>query len=233
MRESALIPVDSHLSFLPLNLFLAGPGTSLNAGHFIGSTQQLTWFEADLIKANINRAHVPWIIVAGHRSFYSSQSTKPCVSCRLAFEHLLYQYEVDIYFGAHAHWYERFYPIEMDTLQIVSMNYTNIKKPIYITNGGAGNPGCGEPEVLQPLNFSAKIAYRCGYGQLIVTNATHAQWNFYLSENQTLYDQIDIIKQRSAADSHSHASEQLIDSMKSMMVLNTLAFLLLFSSLTY
>jgi hypothetical protein len=175
---------------------LLGPGTYLDAGNFIGLTQQLTWFEQDLIKANANRAQVPWIIVAGHRSFYSSQSSKVCIPCRLAFEHLLYQYDVDVYFAGHSHWYERFYPIEINATEIISLNYTNITQPIYITNGGAGNPSCGESNINQPLNFSAKIVYQCGYGQFIVYNSTHAQWNFYLSENQSLVDQIDIIKQR-------------------------------------
>jgi len=190
-------------------LIFLGPGTSLDAGNFIGLTQQLAWFEQDLIKANANRDQIPWLFVAGHRSFYSSQSSKACPSCRLAFEYLLYQYNVDIYFGGHVHWYERFYPIQMNTSEIVSMNYTNITTPIYITNGGAGNPGCGEPNVSQPLNFSAKIVYQCGYGQLIVYNSTHARWNFYLSEDQSLYDQIDIIKQRNGIISQANPSSTL------------------------
>ncbi len=194
-------------------LILSGPGTSLNAGNFIGLTQQLAWFEQDLIKANKNRAQIPWLFVAGHRSFYSSEPSKPCLSCRLAFEHLLYQYNVDIYFGAHVHWYERFYPIEINTTEIVSMNYTNITQPIYITNGGAGNPGCGESNIDQPLNFSAKIVYQCGYGQLIVYNSTHARWNFYLSENQTLEDQIDIVKQRDGIIHQGNQSNRLSNRM--------------------
>jgi acid phosphatase len=193
---------------------LSGPGTSFNAGNFIGLTQQLAWFEKDLIKANENRAQVPWLFVAGHRPFYSSQSSKLCLSCRLAFDHLLYQYDVDIYFSGHAHWYERFYPIEMNTTQILSMNYTNITTPIYISNGGAGNPGCGESNTVQPLNFSAKIIYQCGYGQLIVYNSTHARWNFYLSVNQTLYDQIDIVKQHNGTINQGNQSNRLSNRMK-------------------
>jgi len=189
---------------------LLGPGTNLDAGNFVGLTQQLAWFEQDLIKANTNRAQVPWIIVAGHRPFYSSQSSKVCIPCRLAFEHLLYQYNVDVYFAGHAHLYERFYPIEINTTEIISLDYTNITQPIYITNGGAGNPSCGESKIDQPLNFSAKIVYQCGYGQFIVYNSTHAQWNFYLSENQSLVDQINIIKQRFVTLNQSNRLSTLI-----------------------
>ena len=77
----------------------------------------------------------------------------------------------------------------MNATEVLATDYDNVTVPIYITNGGAGNPGCGEPDVPKPLNISAKLAYEYGYGQWVLTNAIHAQLNFYLSENQTLHDQ--------------------------------------------
>lgn len=52
----------------------SGPGTTLNAGHFVGTDSQLTWLKADLEKATdpIRRATVPWIIVTGHRPMFGS-----------------------------------------------------------------------------------------------------------------------------------------------------------------
>lgn len=52
----------------------AGPGTTLNAGHFVGTSAQVTWLEADLKKATnpAQRAKVPWIIATGHRLFFGS-----------------------------------------------------------------------------------------------------------------------------------------------------------------
>jgi len=52
----------------------AGPGTTLNAGNFMGTEAQLAWLENDLEKATTpeRRAKVPWIVAAGHRPFFGS-----------------------------------------------------------------------------------------------------------------------------------------------------------------
>jgi hypothetical protein len=51
-----------------------GPGTTLNAGNFVGTSAQLAWLQADLIKATdpAQRVKVPWIIATGHRPFFGS-----------------------------------------------------------------------------------------------------------------------------------------------------------------
>ena len=80
-----------------------GPGTLMNAGPF---GDQLGWLEADLKKAVANRAQVPWILVAGHRPYYSSnfeyQGTWP--PSQQWFEPLFVKYEVDIVYWGHVHW---------------------------------------------------------------------------------------------------------------------------------
>jgi hypothetical protein len=51
-----------------------GPGTTLNADHFVGTAAQMTWLTMDLEKATTveRRAKVPWIIAAGHRPLFGS-----------------------------------------------------------------------------------------------------------------------------------------------------------------
>ena len=78
-----------------------GPGTGLNAGPF---ADQLTWLKADLAKAAANRAQVPWIVVSGHRPYYSS-CEGGTQSVKAAFEELFLQYEVDLVFLGHIHWW--------------------------------------------------------------------------------------------------------------------------------
>lgn len=80
-----------------------GPGTLLNSGPF---GDQLGWLEADLKKAVANRATVPWILVAGHRPYYSSnyeyQGMWP--PSQQWFEPLFVKYDVDIVYWGHIHW---------------------------------------------------------------------------------------------------------------------------------
>lgn len=75
-----------------------GPGTYYNAGPF---GNQLAWLEADLEAAAQNRKTVPWIVVSGHRPWYTSGGK--CTACSAAFEALLVKYDVDIYFSGHVH----------------------------------------------------------------------------------------------------------------------------------
>jgi len=76
-----------------------GPGTYYGAGPF---GNQLAWLEADLEAAAQNRKSVPWIVVSGHRPWYTSGGK--CTACSAAFEALLVKYDVDIYFSGHVHW---------------------------------------------------------------------------------------------------------------------------------
>ena len=82
-----------------------GPGTPMNGGPF---GDQLAWLEADLKKAVANRANVPWILVAGHRPFYSSTGESGVWDAsRPAFEPLFNKYSVDIVYWGHVHWSAR------------------------------------------------------------------------------------------------------------------------------
>ena len=78
-----------------------GPGTWGNAGPF---GDQLAWLAADLKKAVANRKNVPWILVSGHRPFYSSSADGLWPASQQYFEPLFVQYAVDIVYWGHIHW---------------------------------------------------------------------------------------------------------------------------------
>ena len=65
----------------------------LQAGPFGSPNQQTDFLKADL--ASVDRTITPWVIVAGHRPWYTTGSSG-CDPCRTAFEDIFYQYGVDI-----------------------------------------------------------------------------------------------------------------------------------------
>ncbi|KAA8651309.1 purple acid phosphatase family protein [Aspergillus tanneri] len=106
----------------------------LNGGPFGSPNQQLDFLEADL--ASVNRTLTPWVIVAGHRPWYTTGSG-PCKPCREAFEHIFYRYGVDLGIFGHVHNSQRFLPVVNDTADPKGMK--DPKSPMYIIAGGAGN----------------------------------------------------------------------------------------------
>ena len=159
----------------------SGPNTTLNGGNFQGLTQQLAWFKSDLEAADANRAQVPWILVTGHRPFYGSIPQLPavpgnCDACRIAFEPLIIQYNVDFYFCGHVHWYERLYPIDANGDPLAT-NYNNQPGPIHVTNGAGGAPE-GKANVTTTNSASAKIVSAYGYTRLELKDASNARLSF-------------------------------------------------------
>ncbi|CAD6898245.1 unnamed protein product [Tilletia caries] len=112
---------------------------NLMGGPFGRAGQQLEFLEADL--ASVDRNVTPWLIVAGHRPWYTtSESSKPdsgCVACKDAFEPLLYKYGVDLAMFGHVHNSQRFNPVYNGTADAAGLN--DPKAPMYIVAGGAGN----------------------------------------------------------------------------------------------
>ena len=188
-----------------------GPGTFLNAGPF---GNQLAWLEADLKKAVANRATVPWILVSGHRPFYSSSADGLWPPSQQWFEPLFVQYSVDIVYWGHIHWYERLYPTINSS--VVQQDYNNPAAPVYFISASAGNvEGLTPGNITQP--YSALVDDSdFGMGLLHVHNATHLSWHFYRSSNKQLIDRIDIVQdkrwdrlQAAAADSQTHNEQEL------------------------
>lgn len=113
-----------------------GGSAGLNSGPFGALNQQLQFLEADL--ASVDRTITPWVIVGGHRPWYSTGgSGNVCGPCQTAFEPLLYKYGVDLAIFGHVHNSQRFQPANNSIADPNGLN--NPKAPMYIVAGGAGN----------------------------------------------------------------------------------------------
>ncbi|KAL4923184.1 purple acid phosphatase family protein [Aspergillus undulatus] len=110
-----------------------GGSAGLNGGPFGGKNQQLQFLEADL--ASVDRNITPWVLVAGHRPWYTSGSS--CTPCQEAFEEIFYKYGVDIAVFGHVHNAQRFAPVYQDEADPNGMS--DPKAPMYIVSGAAGN----------------------------------------------------------------------------------------------
>lgn len=112
-----------------------GGSADLNSGPFGITNQQLEFLEADL--ASVDRTVTPWLIVGGHRPWYTTGAGNGCTECQAAFEPLLYKYGVDLAIFGHVHNSQRFTPTNNSIADPNGMN--NPKAPMYIVAGGAGN----------------------------------------------------------------------------------------------
>ncbi len=114
----------------------AGGSAGLGAGPFGSYTsQQLDFLAADL--ASVDRTVTPWVVVGGHRPWYSTGDDNSCAPCQAAFEPLLYKYGVDLAIFGHVHNSQRFAPANNNVVDPAGLN--NPKAPMYIVAGGAGN----------------------------------------------------------------------------------------------
>ena len=99
---------------------------------------QKSWLASDL--AAVNRSATPWIIVTGHRPFYTSREHGATAWMLAEFEPLFQQWGVDLVLGGHNHFYERMYPIRAGIPSPKQYNnLTTEDPPVYIVIGGAGN----------------------------------------------------------------------------------------------
>ncbi|KAI0174040.1 Metallo-dependent phosphatase-like protein [Pestalotiopsis sp. NC0098] len=112
-----------------------GGSAHLEAGPFGSLGQQLAFLEADL--ASVDRTVTPWVIVGGHRPWYTTSGGDDCTTCQTAFEPLLYKYGVDLAIFGHVHNSQRFLPVVNSTADPAGLQ--DPKAPMYIVAGGAGN----------------------------------------------------------------------------------------------
>lgn len=162
-----------------------GGSASLNSGPFGFTGQQLEFLEADL--ASVDRSVTPWLVVGGHRPWYSTGgSGNICSPCQDAFESLLYRYGVDLGIFGHVHNSQRFLPVFNNEVDPNGMN--DPKATMYIVAGGAGNIE-GLSSVGSNVSFNA-FAYASDYSYATVgfLDANNLQVNFFRSTTGDLLD---------------------------------------------
>ena len=162
---------------------------------------QYQWLDMDLAAA---RKNADWVIVYGHRPMYCSDvdSLGDCTSdaqvlregyvynsstpAQWGMDDLIARHNVDMYFTAHEHSYERIFPVWQGHID-VQQNHThhNPRYPVHIVTGSAG---CQEylewfDDVFVPA-WSVVRSPTYGYGHLIVHNETHLYWDQLLDEGR-------------------------------------------------
>eukprot|EP01063_Lacrimia_lanifica_P025481 TRINITY_DN332_c0_g1_i1.p1 TRINITY_DN332_c0_g1~~TRINITY_DN332_c0_g1_i1.p1 ORF type:complete len:566 (+),score=276.77 TRINITY_DN332_c0_g1_i1:63-1760(+) len=140
--------------------------------------KMVAWLKADLAEANKHRDEYPWILVSGHRAFYTSMEKG--ASCyptdkpmREALEDILFDAGVDIVMNGHVHNYERAWPVYKEK---ATYSTTDMNAPMYVVSGAGG---CHETasafEAPEP-HWSAFRSNTYGYSRMTVHNATHLHW---------------------------------------------------------
>ena len=167
-----------------------GGFAGLDSGPFGAPNQQLEFLAADL--ASVDRSVTPWLIVGGHRPWYSTGgSGNICSPCQAAFEDLFYTYAVDLAIFGHVHNSQRFVPVYKGVADPAGMN--NPKAPMYIIAGGAGNIE-GLSEVGKNVSTNAfAYAHEFSYASVTFSDANHLTVKFHHSstggcpDTSTLY----------------------------------------------
>jgi len=122
-----VVMIDTETDF-PSAPDMPGGSAGLKGGPFGAPNQQLAFLDADL--SSVDRSVTPWLIVAGHRPWYSNgPSSVPCTACQAAFEPLLYKYGVDLAAFGHVHNLQRFVPMVNGTVDPAGL--VNPKAPMY------------------------------------------------------------------------------------------------------
>lgn len=168
-----------------------GGAAHLDAGPFAPAGQQIKFLQADL--SSVDRTVTPWVIVAGHRPWYTvGDATTPCNECQAAFEDILYKNGVDLAAFGHVHNMQRFAPIYKNVVDPAGM--INPKAPMYTVIGGPGN--IEGPSDITPVTNGNKFAYNAhfGYGQLTFFNATHLGIDFFVSSTGEKVDSSVLVK---------------------------------------
>ncbi|KAE8165439.1 Metallo-dependent phosphatase-like protein [Aspergillus tamarii] len=163
----------------------------LNSGPFGRDGQQLAFLEADL--ASVDRTVTPWVIVAGHRPWYSTGSkSNICEPCQEAFEELFYKYGVDLGVFGHVHNSQRFLPVYNNKADPNGMN--DPAAPMYIVAGGAGNIEGLSSVGSKPSYTEFVYADDYSYSTLRILDANNLQVDFIRSSTGEVLDSSKLYK---------------------------------------
>ncbi|THY80858.1 Metallo-dependent phosphatase [Aureobasidium pullulans] len=191
-----IVMIDTETDF-PSAPDAAGGSANLGGGPFGKTpTQQLDFLDANL--SSVDRTVTPWVIVAGHRPWYSTGDSKNiCAPCQKAFEPLFYKYGVDLGVFGHVHNSQRFNPVYNNIADTAGLK--NPKAPAYIIAGGAGNIE-GLSDV--GANFSTNVfAYgdEFSYATLKFRDAKNLQIDFLRSDTGEVLDSSVLYKEHAVA----------------------------------
>ena len=162
----------------------------LDGGPFGQPGQQIAFLQADL--ASVDRSVTPWLIVAGHRPWYSTGSGNTCDSCQEAFEGLFYKYGVDLGVFGHVHNSQRFLPVFNGTADANGMK--DPKAPMYIVAGGAGNIEGLSSVGSEPSYTEFAYADDYSYATLKFVDENNLQVDFIRSSNGSVLDSSTLYK---------------------------------------
>ncbi|KAJ6150661.1 hypothetical protein N7471_001860 [Penicillium samsonianum] len=164
--------------------FPKAPDANLESGPFGTNGEQLKFLETDL--SSVDRRVTPWVIVAGHRPWYSTESMHRCKACQDAFEELFYKYCVDLAVFGHVHNSQRLLPVFKGKADPRGMH--NPKAPMYIICGGAGNIEGLIPIRHKPSYTKFAYAEEYSYSTLKFLDDKHLQIDFIRSSNGDVLD---------------------------------------------
>lgn len=161
------------------------PLTLVGGGAGGGFGDQLSWLRSDLVAATADPS-VTWIVAMGHRPWYATTGTDwPLLAPRHvkhAFEPLLHEFGVDIWLCGHKHYYER--------TVAAFKGKADPSGTVTIINGAAGNnegveKGNGVGGLTAAVSYTAE-----GFGELTQLNATALRWQYMLSEDGSVVDEL-------------------------------------------
>ncbi|KAK0923077.1 hypothetical protein LTR91_015162 [Friedmanniomyces endolithicus] len=169
--------------------------------------QQYKWLKKDL--ESVNRTKTPWVIAMSHRPMYSSEVSTYQKNLRNAFEALMLENGVDVYYSGHIHWYERIWPIgnyTIDTSSILSNNTYQTNPGVsmtHIINGMAVNvESHSSINASKILNITAVLnQYNYGFSKLTFHNATTLTSQYIKGVDGSVGDEITVVKKGSSAAS--------------------------------
>lgn len=155
---------------------------------------QINLIEKDLMKANLNRHIVPWVVVMASQSlkcteFLCDKNTNDIFKKRL--ETIFYKYNVDVILESSSNVYERSYPV-LRTAKKFQTSYDNTEMPVYIS---LPKYSVGVNRQLQDKwsAFRYQPHVDNTYGLFEVINSTFIKWS-YIYSNKTIIDEFTFTK---------------------------------------
>ena len=157
--------------------------TVLSTEHnFTYGSRQHTWLVKEL--KSVDRSRTPWLIVATHRPFYSSQrlvaDLKVSMHIRQVLEPLLHENKVNLVIAGHIHSYERTCTVYCEHCTDGGMT------TVVVGTGGTDLEKSGTWKFDWSKHFEAVH----GYGRVTVANGRSLLWEFVRNKDNRVTDRV-------------------------------------------